>query len=103
MEDVWNKYWVYFLVFVWPVLSCLLNLVLRKKTAEEWVAFGEKNPRLAGIIRLLRAVGLDPVKGFQALKEIIGVQAKANVEKLPEPVKTVEKLLEAQQDKEKPQ
>ena len=99
MDDVWNKYWPLFLAILWPTISCGLNLVLRKKTAEEWVALAEHSPRVAGILKLIRAVGFDPVKGAAAVKMIIGAQAKANEDKLPAPVKAVEKLIEGQEAK----
>lgn len=44
----------------WPVVSAVLILVLRSRTPAEWVALGERSPRWQGVVRLLRAVGLDP-------------------------------------------
>ena len=55
----------------WPVVSALLLLVLRSRTPEEWVALGERSPRWQGVIRLLRAVGLDPSKTVSALTQIV--------------------------------
>ena len=57
-------------VAVW-ILSAVLVLLLRKRTPEEWVALGERSPRWQGVIRLLRGVGLDPVKVLSAIIQII--------------------------------
>jgi len=55
----------------WPVVSALLIIALRARTPEEWVAMGERSPRVQGVIRLLRAVGLDPAKALSALAQIV--------------------------------
>lgn len=55
----------------WPVVSALLVLLLRSRTPEQWVALGESSPRLQGVVRLLRAVGLDPAKAVSALVQIV--------------------------------
>lgn len=55
----------------WPVVSAALVMVLRSRTPEEWVALGERSPRLQGVVRLLRAVGLDPAKAVSALVQIV--------------------------------
>lgn len=59
------------LALLWPILSALLVMMLRSRTPEAWVALGERSPRLQGVIRLLRALGLDPVKAFAALVQIV--------------------------------
>jgi hypothetical protein len=56
-------------ICIWLAFG-LLNVVLHFKTPEQWVALGEKYPRLQNIIRVMRAVGLDPVK---LVTSIIGV------------------------------
>lgn len=61
------EWWV---VFVWPVVSATLNVVLRTRTPEEWVKRCEERPRLAALTRLVRSVGLDPVKMVQAIAEL---------------------------------
>lgn len=58
-------------VGLWPVVSALLIVALRARTPEEWVAMGERSPRVQGVIRLLRAVGLDPAKALSALAQIV--------------------------------
>lgn len=55
----------------WPIVSALLIVALRARTPEEWVALGERSPRVQGALRLLRAVGLDPVKALSALSQIV--------------------------------
>lgn len=59
----------------WPVVSALLLLVLRSRTPEQWVALGETHPRVQGVVRLLRAVGLDPAKAVSALVQIVTARA----------------------------
>lgn len=56
---------------LWPILSALLLVALRSRTPEQWVALGETSPRWQGVIRLLRAVGLDPAKALSALGQIV--------------------------------
>ena len=56
---------------VWPVVSAILNVLLRTRTPEQWVERCEKQPRLAALTRLVRSVGLDPVKMVQALGELV--------------------------------
>ena len=55
----------------WPVVSLVLILVLRTRTPEAWVALGERQPRVQGLIRALRAVGLDPVKLVAGLAQLV--------------------------------
>lgn len=55
----------------WPVVSAVLVLVLRSRTPEEWIALGERSPRAQGAIRLVRALGLDPIKALAALSQIV--------------------------------
>jgi predicted secreted protein len=53
----------------WPIVSAVLNVVLRTKTPEQWVERCEKHPRFAAFTRLMRSVGVDPVKMVQAIGE----------------------------------
>ena len=55
----------------WPIVSAVLNVILRTRTPEEWVERCEKQPRLAAFTRLVRSIGLDPVKMVQALGELV--------------------------------
>lgn len=47
-----------------------MNVILRTRTPEEWVERCERSPRLAAFTRLVRSIGLDPVKMVQALGEL---------------------------------
>ena len=62
---------------LWPVVSALLLVALRARTPEQWVALGERSPRVQGVVRLLRAVGLDPAKALSALSQIVTGRAPA--------------------------
>ena len=64
-------------VALWPVVSALLIIALRTRSPEEWIAMGERSPRVQGVIRLLRAVGLDPAKALSALVQIVTGRAPA--------------------------
>ena len=55
----------------WPIVSAVLNVLLRTRTPEEWVERCEKQPRLAALTRLVRSVGLDPVKMVKAIGELV--------------------------------
>ena len=56
-------------VFIWPVLTGLLNIILRARTPEQWVARCENYPRFAALTRFLRATGFEPVKMVQSITE----------------------------------
>jgi hypothetical protein len=62
---------------LWPAASAVLVVLLRARTPEQWVALGEQRPRLQGAIRLLRALGVDPVKAIAALSQIVTGRAPA--------------------------
>lgn len=74
---------------LWPVLSALLLVVLRTRTPEEWVALGERSPRAQGVIRLLRAVGLDPAKALSAIAQIVTGRAPARAVQIADTVQRV--------------
>jgi hypothetical protein len=59
------------MVFIWPALSGLLNIILRTRTPEEWVELNDRSPRRAAFTRFLRATGLDPVKMVAAIGQIV--------------------------------
>ena len=67
--ELWN-------VFIWPALSALLNVVLRARTAEQWAFMCEEMPRLAAALRLLRALGVDPVKAVRSVQELVAGGSK---------------------------
>ncbi len=58
-------------VLAWPIVSAVLNVILRTRTPEQWVERCERTPRFAAFTRLVRSVGLDPVKMVQALGELV--------------------------------
>lgn len=51
-------------LFLWPVLSCLLNLVLAKRSRID--AWAESRPNLAAVLKLMRGLGVDPWMIVQA-------------------------------------
>ena len=77
--ELWDKYNVLILALAWPIISGFLNVALRKKTEEEWIAYAETNPRAHAILKLIRAVGFDPVKAVKSFQQL--AQGKADVSK----------------------
>jgi hypothetical protein len=55
----------------WPIVSAVLNVLLRTRTPEEWVERCDRYPRFAALTRLVRSVGLDPVKMVKAIGELV--------------------------------
>jgi len=55
----------------WFFATALVNLLMRTRTAEEWDALAQKNSRYASVARLLRSVGVDPVKLIQSLVDFV--------------------------------
>lgn len=53
---------------IWPLLSALLAVLSRKKTAQEWEAWALQQPVGALVIEVARAAGFDLPKIFVALK-----------------------------------
>lgn len=49
------------LVF-WPLITASINVMLRRKTAEEWEAWAVSKPVLAFLVEVSRAAGFDPAK-----------------------------------------
>jgi len=97
-------------LFVWPVITALMNIALRKKTPEEWEAWALAKPGLAFLIEAIRACGIDPFKLLQAFHRFAQRRAGAipadavRVANLPAPLKaallnpeTVKLLTEAAQ------
>lgn len=58
-------------VIVWPIVTAILNSLLRKRTEEERAELRKTSPRYAEFVRLIGALGLDPGKALEALKHLI--------------------------------
>lgn len=54
----------------WPVGTAVLNMILRTRTPEQWVARCEQFPRFAAFTRLVRATGLDPIKMVESIAQL---------------------------------
>ena len=61
----------------WPVLSAVLNVMLRRKTPDQWEAWAASRPVAAFAIELIRALGVDPKKAMVAAQRY--AQRKAGV------------------------
>ena len=75
---------------LWPVVSALLIIALRTRSPEEWIALGEQSPRAQGVIRLLRAVGLDPAKALSALAQIVTGRAPSRAVQIADTIAPVD-------------
>jgi cytoskeletal protein RodZ len=60
-----------YVVLGWLLVTGLVNAAMSRRTAEEWEAWAEKNPRYAAFAGFLRAVGLDPVKLIKSIVDIL--------------------------------
>jgi len=58
-------------VFIWPAITGVLNIILRTRSPEAWVELNDRSPRRAAFTRLLRATGFDPVKMVAAVAEFV--------------------------------
>jgi hypothetical protein len=61
----------------WPILSAVLNVLLRKKTSEQWEAWAEKKPGMALVVELMRALGADPSKAMLVAQRYASRKAAA--------------------------
>lgn len=81
-------------LLVWPILTALLTVALRKKTPEEWEAWAMTKPLLAFVVEVMRAAGIDTAKLLVASHRFAQRRAGVvppdaiRVSSLPESVKT---------------
>lgn len=59
------------LALVFLLVNGLITIMLRLAPLTSWVAIAEKNPRIAAIVRLLGAVGIQPVQILQSLIDLL--------------------------------
>jgi len=83
-NEWWSQYHILILAFVWPIISGVFNVALRKKTAEEWVAYADTNPRAHALLSLVRAVGFDPVKAIKSFQLVAKGKADESKKTLEE-------------------
>lgn len=80
------------LVF-WPLITAIMNVMLRRKSAEAWESWALSKPVPAFIVEVVRAAGFDPAKLMiagqryaQRRAGVVPVEA-LRAAHLPEPVK----------------
>jgi hypothetical protein len=93
ITNLWDEHGALLVPLIWMALSALINILMRKRTAEEWVTFGDKYPRLAALTRILRAAGIDPVKLLISLVQFVHGKALKT---------TIRDLLETDLNKDQP-
>lgn len=59
----------------WLVASLVINLALRARTPEQWIALAEKRPALAACLEVVRALGVDPAGALRALQLVASAKA----------------------------
>ncbi len=100
----------HWLLLGWFVVSSMVNLLMRTKTAEEWDELAQKNARYASVARILRAVGVDPVKLIQSVVDFVRgesqkrlgtvAEAKADAQDGKSDASSAESSVEATEDKQ---
>jgi hypothetical protein len=59
----------------WLALSATLNLLLRLRPPEAWVALCERSPVTAAVVGVVRSLGVDPVGALRTLASVVAVKA----------------------------
>ena len=65
-------------LYAWIGLSIIINFALRARSPEQWIAWCDGYPRAASVIRLLRALGVDPVQAIEAVRAIVTGKARVD-------------------------
>lgn len=55
----------------WPVLTAVLLPLVKRHSADEWLALGQENPRAQGFIKILTAAGFDTRKAYEGLVQVL--------------------------------
>lgn len=77
LATAWNWIVAHQLI-AWIILSAICNLALRARSADKWIEWCARYPRVASVLRLLRAIGVDPAKALEA--GVAAVNGKARVD-----------------------
>lgn len=70
----------YVMLLCWFVITSVINYLMRTKTAAQWDALAQRNSRYAAFARMLRAVGVDPVKFLEGAIDIVRGEAQVRTE-----------------------
>lgn len=62
-----------FAALVWPLLTAIVTAMFKPRTPEEYAALP---PKLAAFLRLIAALGLDPVKAVKIVQEATAKEKK---------------------------
>lgn len=58
---------------IWPLVTALVTFLFKPRSAEEYASLP---PRVAAALKLVAALGLDPVKAIEAAKQIVAGPTK---------------------------
>jgi len=81
-------------VLAWLLVTGLVNAFMARRSPEQWVQFAEANPRAAAIVKMMRAVGLDPVTLIKSAAAL--VRGSSSIQQATEGAKI---LLKKEEDK----
>jgi hypothetical protein len=56
-------------VVAWVVATVVA--IYRSRTPAQWLALGEKTPRVQGLLKAARALGIDPARAVEALAQVV--------------------------------
>ncbi len=87
MDSIW-QWCVDHELLVWTIVSLVVLPLLRARTPEDWVSLGERYPRVQGAIRMLRGLGIDPVKVVAGLYQMLAGRASRALEQTPGPIRS---------------
>jgi hypothetical protein len=60
-------------VVLWPLITALVTALFKPRSPEEYEAMP---PRVAAGLKLLAALGVDPVKAVEAVKQLVSGKAE---------------------------
>lgn len=64
-------------LLVWPLVAALITAAFKPRTPEAYAALASRQPvwlfaRVAALLQLIGALGIDPVKATEAVKKFVG-------------------------------
>lgn len=75
LETAWAELGPWLIPVLWMALSAIINAALHYRSPEAWAAWASEHPRLASIMRLVSALGIDPAKAIKAVAAFVRARA----------------------------
>lgn len=92
--DYWKQHGIVGALAAWVVLSSVLNVLFRLKTPAEWIKFAEANPKVNGVVKLIRGWGVDPAAALEAMQVYSQRKAELAAERLKQEQQAMNKTVE---------